>query len=720
MNGKEKSSERERRDWVIILIILLFGFLCVIIAGEQAVRFAPNWKLETNMQSNLDPDSDFLTNRPVSFFEPLDPSILTLPAWVNIFLTPGATVEPRTPPPADTPVDTNTPVPTLFISPTPVKPTNTPVVIIATSTNTSPSFPPSTLTFTPKPPPTLTPLPSTVPVDLQVTKTDSVPYYIAGSSVTYTIVVTNGGSNTVIGATLSDPKPTQVTTWGWCIDPCTPAATGSANLSATLNLASGASVTYRVLANINAGAINDLVNTASVSVPAGYTDTVPGNNSATDTDALLTSADLSITKSDGLTNVNPGGTVTYTVRVANGGPGNVTGAILSDPFATGLTKTAVACSTTPGQCVTPPTSADLESGTFALPALSNGQFYEITISTTVTATGGNVTNTATVAAPTGINDPIPANDSASDTDAVNLLADLSITITDNSTEYVADVWKVYEIVVSNAGPSNVTGATVTNVFSNGNVNPATVIWVCTPIAVCTTPAGSGNLNEVVNLTSGSSVTFYVTAQAVSAPTGNLINTATVAAPSGITDPDTTNNSATDTDDLLVSSGTNYGNIGIGPGGDIELLPAGGPPIVLNLSSSITVNGSHAGPDLVYYEQNIGGIAMDWVILEVSDGSNWYTILNWGDGAGNPGTNIDLLLPVPPNTTDCAGEPDNCFIDVSLLYPYPVLPAYGVTIDLDALSPSIIPNGAVISYIRITVPPGGTDAGVGIDGIYVVP
>lgn len=719
MNGKEKSSERERRDWVIILIILLFGFLCVILAGQWAVRFAPTWKLDTNMQSNLDPDSDFLTNRPVSFFEPLDPSILTQPAWVNVFLTPGVTVEPRTPPPADTPVTTATAIPTLFFSPTPVKPTATPTVTFATPTNTSPIFPPPpTRTPTPRPPSTNTPLPSTVPVDLQITKTDGSATYIAGSTITYTIVVTNNGLNGVNGATLTDPKPAEVTTWGWCISPCTPAATTSANLSATLNLASGASVTYRVAANTSAGATNNLVNTASISVPGGYTDTVPGNNSATYTHTLITPVDLSVTKSNGLTNVNPGTTVTYTVRVTNTGPGNVTGAILSDPAAGGLSKTAVTCSATPGQCAAPPTIVELESGSFALPLLNSGQFYEITVSATVTALNGSVTNTATVAAPSGITDSNPGNNSASDSDTVNLLADLGITITDNSTEYAAGAWKIYVITVLNAGPSNVTGATVTNVFSNGNVDPASIIWTCTPVASCTSTAGTGNLvNEPVNLNSGASITFYMTAQVISSPAGNLVNDATVTVPGGITDPGPNPNSASDVDQLLVTSGPSYGAIGSGPDGGIELLPAGGPPVVLTLSSPITVNGSHAGPDLVYFEQDIGGIAMDWIILEVSDGSNWYPILNWGDGSANPGTNIDLPLPVPPNLTDCSGEPDNCLIDASLLYPFP---GHGVTIDLDVLSPGIIPNGAVISYIRISVPAGGTDAGAGIDGIYVIP
>jgi hypothetical protein len=98
-------------------------------------------------------------------------------------------------------------------------------------------------------------------------------------------------------------------------------------------------------------------------------------------------ADLSVTKTNAVTTLVSGAVTSYTVRVSNGGPATVTGAVFADPAVAGLSVTAVACSPTPGQCVTAPTLVQLQSGTFALPALSQGQFYEITIAATVTATG---------------------------------------------------------------------------------------------------------------------------------------------------------------------------------------------------------------------------------------------------------------------------------------------------------------------------------------------
>src|SRR5213075_190450 len=99
-------------------------------------------------------------------------------------------------------------------------------------------------------------------------------------------------------------------------------ASGSGNLNDTVNLPSGGSVTYTASCTISAAATGTLSNTATVTAPAGVTDPTPGNNSATDSDTLGASADLSITKTDGVTTVLPGATVTYTIVASNAGPSN--------------------------------------------------------------------------------------------------------------------------------------------------------------------------------------------------------------------------------------------------------------------------------------------------------------------------------------------------------------------------------------------------------------
>ena len=135
---------------------------------------------------------------------------------------------------------------------------------------------------------------------------------------------------------------------------------------------------------------------------------------------IVTQADLSVTKSNGATMPTTGGTTIYRIRVTNGGPATVTGAVLRDPIAAGLTKIAVTCSDSPGQCVVAPDIVQLEGlAGFALPTLVAGQFYEITVTTRVDASGGSVTNIATVTAPAGIVDSSADNASTSDTDTVS-------------------------------------------------------------------------------------------------------------------------------------------------------------------------------------------------------------------------------------------------------------------------------------------------------------
>ena len=84
-------------------------------------------------------------------------------------------------------------------------------------------------------------------------------------------------------------------------------ASGSGNINDSANLPSGGSVTYTASCTISGAATGTLSNTATVTAPAGVTDPTPGNNSATDSDTLGASADLAVTKTDGVTTATAGG-----------------------------------------------------------------------------------------------------------------------------------------------------------------------------------------------------------------------------------------------------------------------------------------------------------------------------------------------------------------------------------------------------------------------------
>ena len=414
MTEQEKVPERSRRDWIIILIILLIGFLCVIVAGQWAIRFSPTWKLDTDMGSNIDPNSIFLTSRPNDFFEPLDPSILTQPVWIDVFLTPGAsflTNEPGTPLPTNTPLTINTPIPTAIVSPTST-------AIIPSPTNTIIYFPPPT--NTPKPPSTNTPVPPSLSADLSITKTDGVTTYTPGGSLTYTIVVSNtSGPNAVTGATVTDTFPVSLTNITWTCAPtgsaaCT--ANGTGNINDKINLAVGSSVTYTVDVDILGSASGDLTNTATVSVPAGVSDPTPANNSSTDTDIQSTlNADLQILKTDGVTTYTPGNQVIYGIVVFNAGLNAVTGATVTDLLPAQITSASWTCLPLgASSCSTPSGSGNIVNHSINLP-VGSSVVYAITANTHANSVG-NLVNTASVSVPAGYNDINPADNTSTDTD----------------------------------------------------------------------------------------------------------------------------------------------------------------------------------------------------------------------------------------------------------------------------------------------------------------
>ena len=255
------------------------------------------------------------------------------------------------------------------------------------------------------------------PANLSITKTDGAANAVAGAAISYTIVATNAGPGAAIGATVTDVVPAALTGASWT---CTASAgstcpaTGSGNINATVNLLSGGSATFVLNATLSGTASGSLANTATIAAPGGVTDPNPGNNSATDTDPILGQANLSITKTDGVTSVVTGNTVTYTIVASNAGPSSVTSAPVTDTVPVGLTGGTWACSAPAGGCMAGG-SGNL-TGTASLPPGGTATF---TRTFTVTARFGTITNSATIGVPAGIVDPSPANNtSAPDSDMV--------------------------------------------------------------------------------------------------------------------------------------------------------------------------------------------------------------------------------------------------------------------------------------------------------------
>ncbi len=264
---------------------------------------------------------------------------------------------------------------------------------------------------------------------------------------TASLTVPSGTTDNVAGnnSTTANPVVTRVIDAVNDVAVIVPSSGGNVTvLSNDTNGAAVATVSNSVVTISNNGGIASLgVNNGQLVVPAN---TVPGTYTVTyklcdiavtaacDTASVPVTvsapvADLNITKTNGVGSVVSGTTTTYTIRVTNGGPSSVTGAVLKDPAATGLTQTAAACTVAGGNvCTVNPTPTALQSaGGVTLPALANGAFYEFTVTATVTANSGSVTNTVTVTPPGGTTDSNMANNSAGDTDTVVVPPNITLT-----------------------------------------------------------------------------------------------------------------------------------------------------------------------------------------------------------------------------------------------------------------------------------------------------
>ena len=171
-----------------------------------------------------------------------------------------------------------------------------------------------------------------------------------------------------------------------------------------------------------------------------------------------------------------------------------------------------------------------------------------TITIDVTATSvGTFNNTTTAVTSNEGGTGAPSNTA---TLVSNEAADLSITKTDGKVDVNRGELLTYMIVVHNAGPSDVTGATVLDTIPSSLTN---VTWACSLGAPSCTASGSGNINDTVNIPAGGSITYMVNATVSNSAASDVINSATVIPPSGVTDSDLTNNSATDIDHLNLLS-----------------------------------------------------------------------------------------------------------------------------------------------------------------------
>jgi uncharacterized repeat protein (TIGR01451 family) len=376
--------------------------------------------------------------------------------------------------------------------------------------------------------------------DLVVTKTDGVATVTSGNATTYTIVVGNAGPDAADDATLTDAAAdglakTAVACGGATGGAACPASPTVAQLEAGIaipTLPAGSSVTFTVSADVTASAGANVSNIAIVAPPAGTNDPNPGDDQATDTDAVWAAPvpDLAIAKSHvGSFTQGQVGAV-YTITVTNVGTGATMGAVtVTDALPAGLTASAAAgagwtCTVAPVAC----TRADVLAAGASYPAIT------LTVDVDAAA-AASVTNTASVSSP---GDGNAANDTASDPTTIVAIADLAIAKSHAGNFTRGQSGATYSLVVTNVGAGPSAGnVTVADALPAGLVAIAIsgTGWTCNLASLACTRSDA--------IASGASYpTITLTVDVDAAAPASVVNTATV---SGGGDANLANNSAID-------------------------------------------------------------------------------------------------------------------------------------------------------------------------------
>jgi len=347
--------------------------------------------------------------------------------------------------------------------------------------------------------------------NLSITKTDGVTTVYRSGPVTYTIVVTNNGTYTVTG-TVTDTVPATVTGVTWtCVasagSACAAASGAGNTINTSATLEAGDIATYTVSGTISAAASGTLTNTANVAVPAWLTDSNTANNTATDTDAINLNANLGITKTDGLANINPGSAITYTIVVSNAGPDASNGSIVTDTVPATITGVAWTCGAATGgaTCGAASGSGNSISTTANLPSGSSVT-YTVTGTLSAIATG-TLSNTATVITPaSGVSDPNDlsrtgaGNNSATDATTINPIPIVSLvkSVSPSGTQSPGTDL-VYTISFSNTGSVAARSLVITDpipAFTDFKVGSVTTALGTTGLTVALTYSNNGGTTYV--------------------------------------------------------------------------------------------------------------------------------------------------------------------------------------------------------------------------------
>lgn len=386
--------------------------------------------------------------------------------------------------------------------------------------------------------------------DLSVTTDDGGVTASAGDSVVYSVAYQNHGNQNATGAYVIETVPAGSTfdsansTSGWT-------NIGGNDYRFDIgDLAAGASgsilFAVKVDSTLPAGQ-EQLDDIASINDDgANGSDPTPADNTDSDVTPLNAAPDLSLTKTDSSNSTTPGASIVYTLTAANNGTQDATGVVLTETLPAGTTFDSANSSIG---------WSDIGGGQyeFMIGNLAAGSstpvLFAVTVTAPAAATQSDIVNNASITDDgTNGSDPIPGDNSASDTDTLDAAPDYQVTIDDGETIVVPGQSVTYQVTLTNVGNQDGTGVVLSNLYPKQILHNVLV-------------TGGGTVDEtggtidwnIGDLAVGETRTFTITADVwptIPAGWDTFSHSTTVSDDlSNGSDPTPANNTASDTDTL---------------------------------------------------------------------------------------------------------------------------------------------------------------------------